>query len=156
MTMIRRFRSATVGLLALAAAGSVSAGSAADAVTVTGAYARAVPPGAPASAAFMTLTNTSADAHAVLSAASPVANAVELHEHTMENGMMSMRRVERIGLPPGKSVKLAPGGYHVMLIGLKHPLKPGDQVGLTLQYEDGSHSSVTAPVRPVGEMMMSH
>ncbi len=140
----------------LVAAGLAFAGAAAlaqgTAVGVSDAYARAVPPGQPNSAVFLTLSNASGEPHALVSAASPIADAVELHTHINDGGMMRMRRVERIEVPAGESVSLKPGGLHVMLIGLKQNLQPGDQVDLTLTFEDGTQTQVGAPVRMVEPM----
>ena len=140
-----------VGLLF---AGGAFAAGAADEIKVGDAYVRAIPPGQPNSAAFMVLDNGGAKGHALVGAASPVAEAVELHTHIMDEGMMKMRRVERVELPAGESVRLQPGGLHVMLIGLKQPLKPDDQVHLTLTFEDNSARHLQVPVREVEAMMM--
>ena len=116
-------------------------------------YARAVPPGQPNSAAFMTLRNKSDAANALVSASSPAAKVVELHTHTMDGGMMKMRKVEKIELPAKGDAVLKPGGLHIMLIGLKQQLKPGMKVSLTLKFSDGSESTVEAPVQQVMKMM---
>jgi copper(I)-binding protein len=129
------------------------AGSAAEAVQAQGAFARAVPPGQSNSAAFMTLTNASDANHALVSAESSAAKAAELHSHTMDEGMMKMRRVEKIDLPAGGTVELEPGGFHLMLIGLERQLSPGEQIDVTLVFEDGSRETLTAPVRTVQETM---
>ena len=97
----------------------------------------------------------------LVSVSSPVAARAELHNTTMEEGVMKMRPVGRIELPAGKPVKLAPGGLHVMLIDLKQPLKPGDKVPLTLtvQREDlGSRAifTVQAEVRTVAAPTHNH
>ncbi len=127
---------------------------AADAVSVTDPYVRAVPPGQPNSAAFMQLTNQSDADHTLVAAESTVAQAVELHTHVMEEGMMKMRRIEKIDLPAGQEVALQPGGLHIMLIGLNQELQPDAQVALTLVFEDGSKSEIQAPVRML-QMQMS-
>jgi copper(I)-binding protein len=139
---------ACLGLAAVA-----QAQPAAEAVRIEGLFARAVPPGQTNSAAFMSLHNTDRVEHALVAAASPVARAVELHTHTKEGGMMRMRRVERIALPPEVDVRLKPGGLHLMLIGLERQLSPGEEVSLTLVYEDGSETTASAPVRMVQPMM---
>ncbi|SIN84682.1 hypothetical protein SAMN05443662_0698 [Sulfurivirga caldicuralii] len=121
----------------------------ADHVKVINPYARAVPPTAAASAAFMVLKNTSDHDTALVGADSDVARVTELHTHIHKNGMMMMRPVEKIDLPAHKATPLQPGGYHIMLINLKHPLKPGDTVHLTLTFKDGSTKQVTAPVKMI-------
>ena len=144
------------GLLGLTVCTSVQAETAASSVTVSDAYARAVPPGQPNSASFMTLHNNSAADHALLGAGSAAAEAVELHTHSMKDGMMQMRRVEKIDIPAGAETRLQPGGLHVMLIGLKQPLHPGEAVSLSLQFDDGSTLDVSAPVRKLQMKMMKH
>jgi copper(I)-binding protein len=120
------------------------------ALAVTDAYALAVPPGQPNSAVFLTLTNDSTQSRALVAGASPIAEAVELHKHTHEGGVMRMRPVSRIEVPAQSAVQLQPGGLHVMLIGLKGDLAPGDQVDLTLTFDDGTQTRVDALVRKAG------
>lgn len=122
---------------------------AADAVTVENPFARAVPPGQPNSAAFMTLVNTSDVDHSLKSATSPVAATVELHTHTNNNGVMEMRQVEQIAVPAKGRAELKPGGFHIMLIGLKQDLTAGEKAQLTLTFEDGSTTTVDAPIQEV-------
>ena len=115
-------------------------------------YVRAVPPGQPNSAAFMTLHNTSDADRALVGAESPAAETVELHTHVEEGGLMQMRRIERIALPAGETTTLAPGGLHIMLIGLKSELAPGQTVELTLIQDDGERLAIQAPVRRLEPM----
>lgn len=128
----------------------------ADTLSVEAPYVRAVPPGQPNSAAFMTLTNTGEVLRALVAAESDAAATVELHTHSMADGMMQMRKIERIDLPPGERVELKPGGLHVMLIGLEEQLKPGMEVALTLILDDDSRMPLTAPVRRIDGNMQSH
>lgn len=125
------------------------AGSASDVVSANDPYVRAVPPGQPNSAAFMTLENKDSAPHAVVNATSPVSKVVELHTHIHKDGMMMMRRIDKIEIPANGNAVLKPGGLHVMLIGLKQELKPGDIVPVTLEFEDGSKSNLEAPVRKI-------
>ena len=94
---------------------------------------------------------TSATGGRLVSASSPVANVVEIHEMAMEGDVMKMRAIGGLDLPPGKAVDLKPGGYHVMLIDLKQQLKAGDTVPVTLvvQGKDGKQEKidVKAPVK---------
>jgi len=115
-------------------------------------YVRAVPPGQSNSAAFMSLRNISTEEHALIGAESPAAETVELHTHVEEDGLMRMRRVGRIVLPAGETTTLAPGGLHVMLIGLKSELTPGQNVELTLIQDDGERLVIQAPVRRLEPM----
>lgn len=131
----------------------VVAGSAGEMVMVDDPYVRAVPPGQPNSASFMSLHNMSDKDIALVGASSSAAEVVELHTHTMEDGMMRMRRVEQIDLPAGEVTSLKPGGLHVMLIGLKQKLVPGEKIGLSLSFDDGSELKVVAPVRKLRMQM---
>jgi copper(I)-binding protein len=120
-------------------------------VTVGEPWVRATVAAQKATGAFMTLTSTQ---HAKLvGVSSPVAGAVEVHEMKIVDDMMKMRQIQGLDLPPGQPVKLAPGGYHLMLLNLKQPLKEGDKVALTLEFEDAQkvHSKVVieAPVKPL-------
>jgi copper(I)-binding protein len=133
--------------------GVIWAADAADQIQAEGAYARAVPPGQPNSAVFMSLSNSSAADHAVTGAESDSSEVVELHTHTMDGGMMRMRQIERIDVPAGETVTLEPGGLHVMLIGLKKPLVEGETVAVTLVYDDGSRATLDAPVKRIEHTM---
>jgi copper(I)-binding protein len=130
---------------------------AAESVTVEDVYVRAVPPGLPNSAAFMVLVNPEGVTHAVIAAASPAASVVELHTHTLEQGMMQMRRIDSLIVEANGKTVLQPGGLHIMLINLQQALILGESVELTLTFEDGSSKRVAAPVRKVmTEMQPTH
>ena len=105
-----------------------------------------------ATGAFMQIT--SATGGKLLSVSSPAAGVVEVHEMAMDGTTMRMRAVPSLDLPAGKAVELKPGGYHVMLMDLKAPLKAGDTVDLSLVVEtaDGKKETllVKAPVRALG------
>jgi copper(I)-binding protein len=127
------------------------AGSAFGQVVVRDAWVRGTVPGQRATGAFMTLT-AAADA-TLVGASSPAAKIVEIHEMTMDGGVAKMRAVTRLDLPAGKPVALEPGGYHVMLMALREPLKEGASVpvALTIEHRDGKRSTVQvdAVVRPL-------
>lgn len=149
-----RIQSILASALLLASANLFAA--AADKVQVEGAFVRAVPPGSANSAAFMKLTNTDSAAHALTAAQGSVSKVMELHTHTESGGMMKMRRVERIELPVGEQVSLQPGGLHLMLIGLGADLKEGQEVEVSLTFEDGSTLPLSLPVKRVGKENMDH
>jgi copper(I)-binding protein len=86
----------------------------------------------------------------------PIATMAELHETIDDNGVMKMRPVAAIALEQGKPVTFKPGGYHVMLTGLKNPLKAGDSFPLTLTFEHAQPITVTAHVEAVGGAGMDH
>ena len=126
---------------------ATGAETAADAVVVGDPQVREMLPGQSNSASFMTLENTSDQAHALQGAESPAAKTIELHTHTMEGGMMRMRPVDQVALPAGATVRFEPGGLHLMWIGLVQPLESGQEVPLTLLFEDGSRRELPVPVR---------
>ncbi|MGB2819299.1 MAG: copper chaperone PCu(A)C [Burkholderiaceae bacterium] len=128
-----------IACLVLAATGSAWAQ-----VTVTSPWARSTVPGQTGTGAFMTLV--SKDGGRLVGAASPVAGVVELHEMSMDNNVMKMRAVPGVDLPAGREVQLKPGGYHVMLLDLKRPLKAGDKVQVELRLETRDGKRVTQPV----------
>ena len=148
--MKRVVTAVAMGMALIGGMSTAVAGSATDDVTVKHHYVRAVPPQQPNSAAFMTIENSSDTAHALVGGSSPAAKVVELHTHLKEDGMMKMRQIPRIDLPANKTVELAPGGLHVMLIGLKQQLEPGQKVDLTLEFADGSTLQLSAPVKKAG------
>jgi copper(I)-binding protein len=122
-------------------------------ISVMDAYARAVPPGQLNSAIFMSLSNTSKTDRAIVRASSDAANIVELHTHSMEGGMMRMRKIDKIDIKAGSITVLKPGGLHVMLIGLTKQLQTGNEVALELVFDDGSTMQLTVPVKAVAGMM---
>ena len=116
-------------------------------INVQNPFAREVPPGAPASASFMTLENLSGETIKVVSADSDVAKVIELHTHTNDNGVMRMRKIESIEIPARGKTMLKPGGLHIMLIGPHQPLQKGQEVKVTLNFADGSSKTVAMPVK---------
>ena len=127
-------------------------------VTVTEAWVRGTVPAQKATGAFMKL-KSSEDAKLV-SAASPAAKIVEVHEMAMKGNVMEMRAIDALALPAGKTVELKPGGYHVMLIDLVKPLAAGEKVPVTLTVigKDGKKSAVEvkAEVLAVGTTPAKH
>ena len=89
-------------------------------------------------AGFMTLANPDAKPDALVAVESPLAREVQIHQSSMKNGVASMQRLPRVPLPAGGRVTFAPGGYHLMLMGLTKALKPGDAVPATLTFASGA------------------
>lgn len=112
---------------------------------VSDAWVRPTVPAQKATGAFMQLT--SAKAAKVVAASSPVAAVVEIHEMKMDNGVMKMRAVDALPLPAGQPVALKPGGFHVMLMGLKAPIQAGDTVPLTLTLEGENQQRSTVEIK---------
>jgi len=120
--------------------------------TVEKLWARATPPQAKVGAVYLTVAGGSA-ADRLVGVASPVAGKAEIHEATSDNGVMKMRRVDGgLAVPAGKKVELKPGGYHVMLMGLKQQLKEGETVPLTLTFEKSGRREVEARIGKPGAM----
>ncbi|MEM9989746.1 MAG: copper chaperone PCu(A)C, partial [Pseudomonadota bacterium] len=120
-------------------------GTAPTAIEVEANFVRAPSVGAPATAGYLTLT--AAEADALISATTDMAETMELHTMTMNNGVMSMRPVSEIELPAGTPVELKPGGLHLMLMNPKDELASLDEVDITLNFENAAPVVVTLPVR---------
>ncbi|MGB0683940.1 MAG: copper chaperone PCu(A)C [Magnetovibrionaceae bacterium] len=151
--MLRRFTkiAATAAAIAVLAPGSAIADGHGKKIEIEDAFARATPGSSRNGAAFMKLESETADR--LLSGSSTVSEAVELHTHINDNGVFRMREVEAIELPAGEDVVLKPGGLHVMLMGLKAPLKEGESFELNLTFEKAGEMTVLVPVRKVGAKM---
>lgn len=133
----------------LAAAFSAISFSSFAAINVSEPYARATPPHAPNSAAFMMLKNSGDETVSLLNAKTPAAGVLELHTHAMHDGMMKMRQVESIEVPANGMTELKPGGLHVMLFDLQKPLKEGETLPLTLTFSDGTQITQEVPIKKV-------
>ena len=117
-------------------------------IAVSKAWVQAMPPSQSTSAAYMTITNSSQKEAVLVSASTDIAAAAELHQMSDVNGMMTMDKVSAIRIPAQGQVVLGPGGYHIMLIGLKSPVdKAGDMVSLTLRFQDGAVLTLKAQVK---------
>lgn len=137
MTMLVR----ALVLAGLAVAASVHA----EPPALTDAWVRATPPGARTAAAYLTIANAG-EADRLLGATTPAARSVEVHAHTTEGGMQRMVRLPELALPAGETVRLVPGGPHLMLIDITGPLAAGAHVTLSLQFAAAGTHVVEAPV----------
>lgn len=124
-------------------------------INIEDSYVRVVPPGQENTGAFMTIHNPTDKARSVVSAESSAAKIVELHTHIQEDGMMKMRRIEKIDIPAKGHTMLKPGGLHVMLIGLTQPIEEGKPVEITLVFANGERKTVKAAGRKL-QMKMKH
>jgi periplasmic copper chaperone A len=142
------FASLVAGLFATTSqAEDVKAGD----LVITQAWTRATPGGAKIGGGFLTIENKGTAADKLVGVSADVAGKVEVHEMAMNNGVMTMRPLENgLTIDPGKTVKLAPGGYHLMMMDLKNPLKQGEKVPVTLQFEKAGKVAVTLDVQGVG------
>lgn len=116
-------------------------------VLVRDAWVREAAAGRAVTGAFMILENAGSAARALVSATASVGDTLELHEMKRTDGMMSMAPVKRIEVPAKGETALRPGGYHLMLFGLRKPLVANDTVQFTLTFDDGSTTQVAATVR---------
>jgi copper(I)-binding protein len=137
----------------LSAALLLSACGAKEGVEVRDAWARASSQGENG-AVYFVIQNHNPEADKLTGISSDVADAVEVHESKMEGDVMMMNRVESVTLDPSAKVEFMPGGYHVMLIGLKQDLKAGDEIEITLQFKNGPDITVKATVKEVDGMNM--
>ncbi len=138
---------ALTGAIAIAAAllGACSSGG----PTVADPWIR-LPAATDQTAAYMTITNPGSSPDALLSASSPAAMSVQLHQSTTDaSGMTAMSPVDRLEIPAGGTVELKPGGYHLMMMGLQSQLTVGSKVDIELVFEKAGKVKVTAEVRQV-------
>tara|TARA_B110000305_G_scaffold127935_1_gene143178 strand:- start:227 stop:760 length:534 start_codon:yes stop_codon:yes gene_type:complete len=118
-------------------------------LTVSNGYIRKMPPGQKVTAAFMILQNSTDRACRVIGASTDIADRVEIHKNSYQNGVMSMRPVEGIELAPGKTVSFESGGYHLMLFGLKRELDEDEQHRVTLIFDRCPELPFDAKVRSI-------
>lgn len=143
-------RLSALALLIIASLLLAACGAAGGGIAVKDAYARATPPEAMTTGAFATITNGGKAADRLISAASPAAKTVELHETVNEGGVMKMQpHPEGWEIPAGGKLELAPGGKHIMLIDLAAPLKAGETIELTLTFEKAGAIKIQAPVKAI-------
>ena len=150
LTTARIFACAALvaGLLAAPArAQEVKAGD----LTITQAWSRATPGGAKIGGGYLTIENKGSTADRLIGGSGDVAAKIEVHEMTTNNGVMTMRPLDKgLTIEPGKTVKLAPGGYHLMLFDLREPLKQGDKVPVTLEFEKAGKVKLSLDVQGIG------
>ncbi|HET7804720.1 MAG TPA: copper chaperone PCu(A)C [Pseudolabrys sp.] len=118
---------------------------------LTAAWARATPKGATVGGGYVTITNTGNTADRLVGGTSDVSKRFEIHEMSMNNGVMKMREVTSgVEIGPGRTIRFEPSGYHIMFVGLKQPLKEGDHIKATLQFEKAGNASVDFVVESIG------
>jgi len=128
-------------------------------IQVTGAWVRAVNtqqatsmPGMPGmtdatSAVYLTIQNTGSQADRLVSVTSAVAQSVEIHQSQVQNNVASMQKLDNLALPAKSTIQFQPGGYHLMLIGVKRNLNPGDKITVNLQFDKSAPILIEAEVR---------
>jgi copper(I)-binding protein len=141
------FAIAAVGLVAPVHAESVTVGD----LVISQPWTRATAGGAKVGGGFLTIENKGTGADKLVGGSTDAAAKLEVHQMSMNNGVMKMHQVEGgLAIEPGKTVKLAPGGYHLMLVNLKHPFKQGEKVPVTLEFEKAGKVDVTLDVQGIG------
>lgn len=145
---------APLAAMALACTGFAASAAPSD-LAITDAWARPTVAGQPVGAAYLSITST--HGATLTRVQSDVAGTVQVHSMSQDGDVMRMREVERLALPAGKTVRLAPAGMHLMLLQLKKPLRPGDSVALDLTVVDKAgrqrvvHAIVPVRATPVAE-----
>jgi periplasmic copper chaperone A len=120
-------------------------------LVISQAWSRATPGAAKVAGGYLTIENKGSTPDRLIGGSADVADKVQVHEMTMNNGVMTMRPVDQgLTIEAGKTVKLAPGGYHLMMSDLKNPLKQGDKVPVTLEFEKAGKVKLSLDVQGVG------
>ena len=119
-------------------------------------WARATPKGATVGAGYLTITNKGTEADRLIGGSAAAAARFEVHTTVMEKGVAKMRQVTGLEIKPGETVELAPGGMHVMLMGLKQPLRQGQSVKGTLVFEKAGTVAIEFTVQGIGAPAGAH
>ena len=125
-------------------------------LSLDGAWVRALPPGQPNTAAYLTATNRGAAAVTIVGAGAAIAAATEIHTTREVDGLQRMEQVARLSVAPGQSLAFAPGGTHLMLLGLAQMPVPGEQVRLCLELAGGAQVCTLAEVKKSAGDEQSH
>jgi copper(I)-binding protein len=121
------------------------------ALQISAPWARATPKGATIGGGYMTITNTGTTPDRLTGSSSPISDKVELHEMSMDNGVMKMRPLASgLEIKPGQTATFKPGGFHVMFVGLKQPLMQGQAFTVTLEFEKAGKVEVDYSVAGIG------
>ena len=114
-------------------------------------WVRATPKSAAVGGGYMTITNTGSSSDRLLGGSSDISARFEIHEMSMDNGVMKMRPVANgVEIRPGQTVDFSPGGYHVMFVGIKKPFEQGQHILARLQFEKAGYVAVNFTVEPIG------
>jgi copper(I)-binding protein len=118
-------------------------------ILVEAPYVRATIPGTDITSAYMTIKNNSENKVILIGASSSVSDRIEIHQHTMNNGMMKMRQVKQLVIKENSQVTLQPMGYHLMIFKVKNILQPKDEVAITLHFKQQKDLVVAIPVQSI-------
>ena len=115
-------------------------------------WSRATPKGAPVGGGWLVIHNNGSTPDTLLGGAADFAKDVQVHEMSMDNGVMKMRQLEKgLVIPAGGTVELKPGGYHLMILGLKRPLTQGETARINLNFEHAGKTPVDFKVGGIGD-----
>jgi copper(I)-binding protein len=124
-----------------------------DGLQIEKPWARATVPGAAVGGGYLVIRNNGATGDRLIGVSSPVSARVEIHEMAMEKDIMRMRQVKGVDVPAKKAVEFKPGGFHLMFIELKAPLKQGEKVPVTLRFEKAGEVKTEFPVEAMNAAM---
>jgi periplasmic copper chaperone A len=151
--MRRRVPFIVVGMMCMLSLLPAACAPASGGIVIKNPFTRASPTGAETGGAFVTIVNNGKTADRLVSASSPAAQTVELHETVDDNGVMKMEpRPEGWEIPAGGTLELKPGGKHIMLIGLTAPLEAGKKIQMTLYFEKAGAQTIEVPVQAMSGM----
>ena len=120
-------------------------------LVITQAWSRATPNGAKIGSGYFTIENKGTTADRLIGVSADIAGKAEVHEMATKDGVMTMRPLDKgLTIDPGKTVKLAPGGNHLMMFDLKAPLKQGDALPVTLEFEKAGKVKISLDVQGIG------
>lgn len=155
--MTRRLSSLTAAAFLLAGSAAFAHDYKAGPLAIAHPWSRATPPGAKVGGGYLAIENTGREADRLVSISAPFAGRTEIHEMAVTNGVMTMRPLEQgVVLPPGGKVEFKPGGYHIMFMELKQPLKQGEMVKGTLAFEKAGSVEIEFKVEAVGARGADH
>ncbi|WMC10896.1 copper chaperone PCu(A)C [Oceanimonas pelagia] len=143
---MKMLRNAVASLLLLGATGALAHEYEQGGLHIEHPWSRPVPPMAVNGSAYLVINNHGQAGDVLLGASTPLAERVEIHTHVMDGDMMKMRQLDNLPVPAGEAVTLAPGGHHLMLMGLKQAPQLGERFPLTLQFEQAGEVQVEISV----------
>lgn len=152
MRLMRRLAHSAISASLVLLVGAAGADCAPGGIHVADAWSRATPPGLDAGAAYFVIHNNGGANDRLIGVSSPVAARAELHRTTTEGGLAQMRHATAVDVNSGERVLFAPGGRHVMLTGLKQPLREGDTFPLVLKFEKAGSVQIPVEVRGIAGM----
>jgi copper(I)-binding protein len=153
---MKKFTRALFGAALLVAATGLSHAQSKGDLQIEQPWARATPPGASVGGGYLLIRNKGAAGDRLVGVSSPASARMEMHEMAMEKDVMRMREVKGVDVPAKGAVELKPGGYHLMFMELKAPLKAGDKVPVTLRFEKAGEVKAEFAVEAMGGHTMKH